>query len=82
MSAFKLYRCKPQKVQAGSIGDKPLFYSCADCDAPEADIAGFLASDPTFEHIGVIQVGGFFRLALFCEACFEKRLADEEKAGN
>jgi hypothetical protein len=77
----------PKRWQAGHVGaDKtPLYFSCADCGEKDATIAGIASTDGTFQGIGIIKASdGFFgNPAMFCQPCFDKRLAarDERKAG-
>lgn len=76
---------EPKQWQAGSIGSepnmKPFFFDCADCEAKEPVIKGFLTTtpEPAFEKIVCYQRGYLFKLALFCWPCFDKRLAEANK---
>ena len=80
MTTFQYYTLNPPtQWKAGSSGETPLYYDCGDCGAEEPKIAGFLASEPTFWHIAILEDGkGFPKAAMFCEACFQKRLAQLE----
>jgi hypothetical protein len=74
----------PTKWKAGSTGtppnDKPIYFSCADCDAKDAEIAGIISSDGTYNGIGLLgEIQKMnLRPAMFCAPCYAKRLA---KAG-
>lgn len=68
----------PTKWQAGSVGAarEPIYFSCADCSQKEAKIAGIISTDGTYAGIGLLGKleGCNLRPAMFCGACFEKRL--------
>ncbi len=77
----------PQPWRAGYTGEvgtpsyKAFYYDCADCHAHEPVIVGYLASAPDFLHIAVLDDGGNPRLALFCRACFDKRMKANATVG-
>ena len=59
----------PYRWRAGAIGDKSIYYSCADCDSEE--LAGFLSAVPGFEFGKMVirkLPNGFFKVAVFCAA--------------
>lgn len=63
----------------GTPGHAIIYAGCADCHTPEAEIAGFLGTGPTFNEIGVIPVKGFepmCRAAMFCPTCFGRRMTE------
>lgn len=68
----------PTKWQAGTVGveRQPIYFSCADCGMHDAEIAGLLSTDGTFQGIGILRgEDGFFRRpAMFCAVCFQRRL--------
>ncbi len=73
----------PKQWQAGSVGDKPFYFDCADCGAKEPPIAGILASVPEgpvprqvgYDQVGILTDGPRGpRNAMFCQPCFEKRI--------
>ena len=75
-SPMNLYEVSvPQKWQAGSIGDKVLYFDCGYCGAKEPEIAAFLATGPAFHEIGVVAVNGRNNLAMMCAACYANQQA-------
>jgi hypothetical protein len=74
----------PAKWRAGFVGEKPFYFTCADCNDQEAPIAGVLASvaddGPIPPGLGLEKVSILTdpprgpRHAMFCPACFEKRV--------
>jgi hypothetical protein len=71
----------PKQWQAGTSGhgdnQTPFYFSCADCGTKDAVIAGILSSDGTYYGIGIIKIAGSFFVnpAMFCQPCFDIRLA-------
>ncbi len=87
MPKFNYYELiVPQKWCAGTIGTgpdaKPFYFDCADCGEKEAVIAGYLATQPDFLHIAIMDKGpGDQRPALFCRTCLDQRLAANPDEG-
>ncbi len=70
----------PRKWHAGWSGKTELFFSCADCETPDATIAGVFSTDGTIRNIGIITkppdaTHRFPRHfpALFCRPCWSTR---------
>jgi len=61
-------------AQAGAEG-APQYASCASCGALAPVIHGCLKSGG---RIAVLDVGGWFKLAVFCGPCFEMELERKE----
>ena len=68
----------PEKWTGGYGGsdNTPFYYPCGDCGAKEPLITGFLAGGP--EYLDIVVLGDTFpyRLAVFCNACWQKRLQE------
>lgn len=77
----------PAQWRAGFAGAErtPFYFDCADCGAVDPPIAGILSSDGTYAGIAILgQATGSIterrlRPAMFCAACFERRLSPEPK---
>jgi hypothetical protein len=71
----------PKQWQGGSVGAErtPIYFSCADCGEKDAIIAGIISEDGTYTKIGLLGKleGCNLRPAMFCSACFAKRLAGQ-----
>lgn len=70
----------PSRWQAGTVGANhaPLYFSCADCGEKNAEIAGIVSTDGTFQGIGILKAGdGFYNPAMFCRKCYAKRVVQE-----
>lgn len=70
----------PRQWRAGFTGtgdaQKPFYFGCMDCDAPDPEIAGFLGTSPDFPGIVSMQTtpnAPFRKLAMFCQPCLHKR---------
>jgi len=88
MMYFELH--PPAKWRMGYSGAgenaKEFYADCADCEAKEPEIAGILAEadNPTFSGIALIvkphpkyPESKTYHAAMFCQTCFDKRVADE-----
>jgi hypothetical protein len=67
---------RPQKLLLGSIGDEAIYADCADCGAQEAVIHGCVRDKQGQTAVIPLDGGVAFRLAVFCESCFGRRLND------
>lgn len=78
MSKFYYVRLvEPQKYRMGYDGvlpdATPFYADCADCGAEEPVIYGGIMGDD--QHLAVLeQSQGTCKLAVFCEACTDKRM--------
>ncbi len=83
---MNLYQLEePKQWRAGFLGEgegkKPFFFSCADCETSEPVIFGFMGTSADWDGIALIPAKSdmpyadkFVNPALFCEACYLKRL--------
>ena len=68
----RLYKLKePRQWIAAYAGTQELYFPCFACQAPEPEIAGFLAKGPEYKDILVIDKGDRKYLALICTKCIE-----------
>jgi hypothetical protein len=68
----------PVQWRAGFVGAErtPFYFGCADCEAKDPEIAGFISSDGTFAGIGLLPAAPkstFVKPAMFCRECDAKR---------
>lgn len=81
MSGFYYARFdKPRQFELGTIGDEPIYASCAQCGQEDAVIHGAILDEKEHRPAYVPGENGItFRYALYCEACFESLLREEER---
>jgi hypothetical protein len=68
----------PQQLFLGTIGDAAIYADCADCGARDAVIHGCIQDQHGQTAVIPIHEGVVFKLAVFCEECFTRRLAGEQ----
>ena len=60
----------------GTPNETTLYFSCADCGSKDSLIAGIISSDGTSLGIGLLGSSiGDYRPAMFCQPCYDQRLA-------
>ncbi len=72
MSKFNLYKLEaPAKWRAGYSGAAlaEIYFSCG----------GYMATEPAFTAIAVLENNGVASLAIFCVECFDKRWQENER---
>ena len=71
-----------QRWPIANSNGNPVYAGCADCQQPEAEIAGFFAKAPTrnFTEIAVVRSKDnfFVRGACYCVACTAKIMKNGE----
>lgn len=75
MTDWKLFRLEtPRQWEAGTVGERVLYFPCAGCDSRDPVIHGYTASESGFEKIQVLTRRGTsgYLLALWCGECFEE----------
>jgi hypothetical protein len=68
---------QPQQLKLGSIGNEEIYADCADCGAEDAIIHGCIKDRQGQTAVIPLSGGALFKLAVFCETCFARRLAGE-----
>lgn len=82
MSKFNLYKLEaPAKWRAGYSGAAlaEIYFSCGDCGKRDCDMGGYMATEPAFTAIAVLENNGVASLAIFCVECFDKRWQENER---
>jgi hypothetical protein len=64
----------PQQLFLGTIGDAAIYAHCAGCGARDAVIHGRIQDQRGQTAVIPTNEGPVFRLAVFCEECFARRL--------
>jgi hypothetical protein len=66
----------PRQLFLGTIGEAAIYADCADCGARDAVIHGCIQDKHGQTAVMPIEGGIVFKLAVFCEECFARRLGD------
>ena len=59
------------KCLSGAAAKDRKYFACAgDCGALEPEIVGFVADEPRWDHLALVEHEGVFRPALYCRECW------------
>ncbi len=67
---------QPQKLRAGSMEGRELYFPCSDCEAKEPDITGYLGYGLRYEDVLVKEKAGTRCLAFVCASCMNKYMEE------